>query len=82
MSKYSPFAQHLAIQKLPNFVMDFAEVERFLSAPLPPSAYRHRAWWSNETQGSHVHCRAWLDPGYAVDRVDFGRRRVTFRKLD
>ena len=28
-------------------VLTFAEIERVIGTKLPPSARRHRAWWSN-----------------------------------
>jgi hypothetical protein len=47
-------------------------------AGLPPSAYEHRAWWSNERQGSHVQAIGWLDAGRRVESVDLDTTRVTF----
>jgi hypothetical protein len=34
---------------------------------LPPSAHRHRAWWSNERKGNHVQAAAWLEAGRRVE---------------
>jgi hypothetical protein len=43
---------------------------------LPPSAYRHRAWWANDA--SHVQARAWLDAGWRVSEVNLDAQRVEF----
>ena len=44
-----------------------AKIEEILGAGLPLSARRHRTWWGNEADGTHVQCRSWLDSGWAVD---------------
>lgn len=56
----------------------FEEIAAIIGRPLPTSAHRHRAWWSNSR--SHSHASAWLDAGYLVDRVDLTRRTVQFRR--
>ena len=47
---------------------------------LPPSAYRHPAWWANESKGSHVQARAWMSAGWRVDQLDLGDGWVRFRR--
>lgn len=80
MAKYDPLRRHLENQTKAEILMDFEEVEQTLGATLPPSARTYRAWWANEQQGSHVHCRSWLDAGYSVGQVDFVRARVTLNR--
>lgn len=58
--------------------MSLADIEKVIGDALPASAYRHAAWWANET-GRHVQATAWLDAGFRVDEVDRATRTVTFR---
>lgn len=46
--------------------MTFDEIERVLGEALPPSAYKHRAWWGNEDPHKTVlrGKRAWLLAGF------------------
>ncbi len=77
VSKYDSLREHL--DRLPPELvqLSFAEIDRIV-AGLPPSAYEHRAWWSNERQGSHVQAIGWLDAGRRVESVDLNTTRVTF----
>ena len=60
--------------------MTFDEIERVIGAKLPPSAMRHRAWWSNNAQ-NNVMTQAWKDAGFNSEDVDMKGRRVTFRRV-
>jgi hypothetical protein len=80
MSKYQPLAKHLEAQGSAVVTITFAEIDRLLGDPLPPSARQYRPWWANEREGSHVQARAWLDAGWKVDAVDLSEERVTFRR--
>lgn len=81
MAKYDPLHGHLRRQKVAEFDMTFAEIERVLGAMLPNSAARPQ-WWANvvEAHTAHVQRRAWRDAGYdaflivGADRVRFRRR--------
>ena len=59
--------------------MTFDEIER-LVGPLPASAQRHQAWWSNEVDDGtrHVQSKAWINAGREVEAVDRSARRVRF----
>ena len=76
-SKYEPLHGFLASRRTSEFPMSFDEVERVLGFPLPPSARRHPAWWSNN-RGTNVAVRAWRDAGWRTSRVDVPGQRVTF----
>jgi hypothetical protein len=56
----------------------FPELERILGRQLPASARRHRAWWGNDTRGTHSHAGAWMDAGWQVDRADLDAGVVQF----
>ena len=81
-SKYRPLYEHLS--GLPpakrRLVMTFGEIERLLSAKLPPSAHNYREWWANESSPdtSHVQARAWMAAGWLVSEVRRIEGRVVF----
>jgi len=77
MSKYDPLRRYLENRGAEQVPMSFAEVERVLGFPLPPSAKAHATWWSNNT-GTHVGVRAWRDAGWKTSRVDVPGERVVF----
>lgn len=79
-SKYDPLREHLADTAEPVITMTFADVERVLGVELPPSAFRHAAWWANEASGSHINARAWLEAGRRTANVDLNTQRVDFVK--
>ena len=76
MSKYDTLFHHLSHSK-GAVEMSFDEVEAMLGSPLPASARRHAAWWSN-SGGTHVQADAWMRAGYRTENVDVVARRVRF----
>jgi len=78
--KYTPLENYLTV--LPasrgEVRLSFEHIERMLKEELPPSAKQHRAWWSNETEGSHVQAHSWMDAGWKVDAVNFSENWVRF----
>ena len=81
MSKYAPLTQHLTARNQPRVPMRFDELERLLGFPLPPSARKHRAWWSNNPRNS-VMTKAWLAAGYQSRDVDLAEERLLFERLN
>ncbi len=79
MSKYEQLGAFLQRQSAGEVPMTFSEIERLIGGPLPPSARKHRPWWSNNSSNSVV-TRAWLDAGYQTQRVDMGGEKLVFRK--
>lgn len=79
MSKYEPLATHLSASGHAAVPMSFSEIERIIGAELPASAFRHRAWWSNNPSNSVI-TYAWLKAGYKSADVDMPGRRLVFRK--
>jgi Family of unknown function (DUF6884) len=77
---YAPLADHLAAEGGFAVQLTFAQIERILGRRLPASARRYRAWWSNESSGSHSHAAAWMGSGWLVDGVDFNAGTVGFRR--
>ncbi|HEX4535191.1 MAG TPA: hypothetical protein VH000_13215 [Rhizomicrobium sp.] len=79
MSKYDELGQYLKRQAASEIPMTFAEIEDVLGTTLPPSAYRHRPWWSNNPNNS-VMTKAWLDAGYRTERVDMAAQKLVFKR--
>lgn len=77
MSKYDPLRRFLENRDADQTPMTFAEVERILDRPLPPSARRHAGWWSNNP-GTHVGVGAWRDAGCKATQVDIGAEKLVF----
>lgn len=73
--KYAPLFSHLQARDADRWRAAFEEIEAVLGLPLPASARRHNAWWSN---GGHRHADSWGDAGFRTSAVDLAGGRVTF----
>lgn len=80
MSKYEPLTRYLESQPGPEHALTFEQVEAIIVGKLPPSAYRHRAWWSNNPQG-HVMAEAWVNAGWETSEVDMQGCKLKFRRI-
>lgn len=81
MSSYQPLADFLARKKGDIWDATFEEVERALGRSLPQSAYRHNAWWANQTGPGHSQTHGWQSVGWRTAKLDLERRRVRFEKV-
>jgi hypothetical protein len=81
VAKYDGLANLLRRQQDDRIRLTFEQVAAAVPGGLPPSAYRYRAWWANESNGRHVHAQAWTGAGWAVVNVDFTDRAVTFGRV-
>ncbi len=82
MSKYRQLTDHLhSMHALPRseYRMTFAEIEKVLGGPLPPSAYRHRPWWSNSP--TSLMAQSWLQAGWTTAQVDMEGRKLVFKRI-
>jgi hypothetical protein len=77
-SRYQPLHDHLVSQGDPLVRLTFPQIERIIDASLPDSARKYRPWWANESAGTHVHARAWLDAGWKTRNVDLASGTVEF----
>lgn len=77
MYHYAPLKSHLAAQSAERVPMTFAEIERVLGRPLPPSAKGKstRQWWANTH--THSQAKSWLDVGRTA-KLDAEGQAVTF----
>lgn len=80
-SKYARLGDHLRAQSAQEVPMSFADVERIVRHPLPPSARRHRPWWSNNPRNSVV-TKVWLEAGFKTEQVDLEGEHVVFRRSE
>ncbi len=80
MSKYEPLGEYLKKQGKGYVQMTFAEIERVTGVKLPPSASKHRPWWSNNPDNS-VMTKVWLDAGFESEQVDMAGRKLVFRRV-
>ncbi len=80
--KYMPLQMYLhsLLENQRDTTLSFEQIERIINDKLPPSAHKHRAWWSNENDGIHVSAHAWMDAGWKVDTVNFTQRWVRFMR--
>lgn len=82
MGKYEPLAAHLESASADQWSATFEQVERVLDFHLPPSARKHREWWSNQAGAGHSQARGWQDAGWQVWKVDLAAERVIFRRVE
>lgn len=78
-SKYHPLYQELRLRGEPELRLTFAQIERLLGQPLPISARRDPAFWSNRRRGG-LQAAAWLGAGYHVAAVDPDAGWVRFER--
>ncbi len=60
--------------------IDFHEIETITKNELPPSARKHRSWWSNDPV-AQSHSEQWLDSGWRVSNVNMSEQKVTFVRI-
>ena len=77
-SKYAALYEYLQRRAGPTVEMSLAAIEALIGGPLPASARRGAAFWSNRQGG--LQSAAWLSAGFEVTRVDLRRRRVRFER--
>ena len=76
-SKYHPLEKHLANRGFSQVPMTFSNIESIIENNLPPSARKHRAWWSNNPSNSVI-TFAWLNAGYKTAQVDLENENLVF----
>jgi len=80
LAKYAALGEFLRKQVGSQIPMTFERIEKITGGKLPPSASRHRAWWSNNPDNS-VMTKVWLDAGFQSEQVDMEGRRLVFRRI-
>jgi hypothetical protein len=80
VGKYDPLSLFLQSFNKVSLDLRFSDLETILGERLPHSARCHRAWWSNETSGTHVQARSWLQADWKVKSVDMSFEMVCFTR--
>lgn len=78
-NKYAPLKFWLTENDRDSIQITFSEIAELVGG-LPPSAYQHRAFWSNSD--SHPFAIAWMAAGYKVAECDLQSEVVRFDKGD
>ena len=79
MSKYAALETYLRESGQEAISMTFGDIEKIIGADLPPSAFKHRPWWSNN-QSNSVITSSWLKAGYKTENVDMAGEKLVFVK--
>jgi hypothetical protein len=79
VSNYVLLANHLETVGTETWPTTFGEIEKIVGRKLPPSAYRHRPWWSNNTANSAM-TRIWIRAGWKTEQVDMAAQKLVFRR--
>jgi len=81
IGKYDPLINYLITQPADiSFAkLSFQNINEILGDELPPSAYKHRAWWSNDSVG-HLYSIAWINAGWRVQYINLGSQEVVFER--
>ena len=80
MSKYDALGDYLKRQQGDRVPMRFADIEKVTGVKLPPSARKHRPWWSNNAKNS-VMTRVWREAGFESGDVDMASSKLAFRRV-
>ena len=78
-SRYSPLADWLNSQPggTDTVKLTFEQIEKLIGGLLPTSAYEHRSWWANDSQG-HSHSQLWLEVGWRAGYRNIAGKIITF----
>lgn len=82
MSRYARLAIWLA-NRPPDqdtVTLTFDQVEAIIEGDLPASAYKHRAWWANDSV-SHPHSQQWLEVGWRAASANMSDQHVRFSRI-
>ena len=58
--------------------LTFEQIEKLIERPLPESALKHRAFWSNDPK--HSQAKAWIEAGWRVEAINRDEKTVYFAK--
>ncbi len=81
MSKYQGLTDFLADSLEDKIVLTFEEVNGLVHDGLPESAFKHRPWWANRTEGRGSQNLAWQSIGWETRDVDMELDEVTFIRV-
>ena len=80
MEKYEPLKNYLKNITDSSIELSFEQMEDIIGSPLPESARKHRAYFSNTR--THSISVAWLDAGFYVVNIDYAKGIVSFKRQE
>ena len=80
MTGYTPLEEYLKERSEARIPFRFADIEKIIGRSLPPSARKHRAWWSNNPSNNPM-TYAWLNANYHTEDVDMESEKLTFVRV-
>ena len=80
MSKYDPLEIYLKSTDFESIPMTFNKIELIINDSLPPSARKHRPWWSNNPSNSTM-TWSWIAAGFKVTEVNMNKESLVFVKI-
>jgi hypothetical protein len=78
MDKYGKLSEFLSELDQDRIVMSFESINDLIGGDLPESAFKHRPWWANRTQGKGSQNLAWQSVGWETRDVNMELDEVTF----
>jgi len=78
--KYAPLEMYLKSAELESIAMTFTDIESIIKDDLPPSARKHRPWWSNNTTNRAI-TQSWVAAGFKVTQVNMKNESLVFVKM-
>lgn len=63
--KYAPLTEYLSQISSNEITLPLSEIEKIIGDKLPPSAYKHEAWWANNDE-THSHRLGWINADFEV----------------
>lgn len=81
MSKYQGLSNFLSEIEGEKVVLTFEEINGLVEGELPDSAFKHRPWWANRTEGKGSQNLAWQSVGWETRDVDMELDEVTFVRV-
>jgi hypothetical protein len=81
MSKYDALARTLSELDGDSITLPFSRINELLPGGLPQSAYDHRPWWANRSDGSGSQSQGWQSVGLETSDVDMDAEKVTFNRV-
>jgi len=76
-SKYDALANYLRRQDSDRIKMSFRQIEDLIEGGLPPAAWKHRAWWSNNLSNASAR-NGWRAAGWKTSKVDMQNQTLVF----
>lgn len=73
------FREGLVSEGSPAGLATFNQIEEWAGMPLPPSAYKHRAWWSNNDGNFSNSLKPWDLARLSTADVDMQKKTVWLR---